>query len=309
VIILKTKKCSKCGRELPLTEIYFFKRKETKDGFRADCKECRGRRFTLPSDEIIPDGYKKCHICKQILPFESFNKSSDNKDGLQHRCKDCKKQYRAEHKDHIAEHYKKWRNNHKEELSEYSRQWKKEHKEQLKQYRIDHKDKIKEYNKKYREEHLEYFALYKKEHGQEHWRKNKEHYLAYARKRRNDNKEATNKKDRMYAHKRRAIIQKLESTLTIEQWETIKEYFNNCCAYCGKERPLAQEHFIPLSKGGAYTHNNIIPACKSCNSSKHDKDFSEWYPEHENYNPKREKTILKFLGYDKQGTQQPALMI
>ena len=34
----KTKRCSKCGRELPLTE--FYPRKDTKDGVQSRCKEC-----------------------------------------------------------------------------------------------------------------------------------------------------------------------------------------------------------------------------------------------------------------------------
>ena len=31
---------------------------------------------------------------------------------------------------------------------------------------------------------------------------------------------------------------------------------------------LEQEHVIPLSKGGALTLHNIVPACRSCNSKK-----------------------------------------
>jgi len=36
----KTKICSKCGKELLVTEEYFYIRKDSKDGFRNDCKEC-----------------------------------------------------------------------------------------------------------------------------------------------------------------------------------------------------------------------------------------------------------------------------
>ena len=71
---------------------------------------------------------------------------------------------------------------------------------------------------------------------------------------------------------------------------------------------LHQEHFIPLSKGGEYTHNNIIPACKSCNSSKQDTDFFEWYPTYEEYNEEREQFILEYLGYI-EDTQQLTLEV
>lgn len=36
---MKTKKCCKCGRELPLTEFHKFKR--SMDGHQAYCKQCR----------------------------------------------------------------------------------------------------------------------------------------------------------------------------------------------------------------------------------------------------------------------------
>lgn len=35
---IKTKKCKKCGRELPVTE--FYKKSDTRDGLQTWCKEC-----------------------------------------------------------------------------------------------------------------------------------------------------------------------------------------------------------------------------------------------------------------------------
>lgn len=43
---MKNKVCNKCGRELPLRNDYFERRKDgSKDGFRGVCRECRGKRF------------------------------------------------------------------------------------------------------------------------------------------------------------------------------------------------------------------------------------------------------------------------
>lgn len=42
---MEKKACSKCERELPLTNNYFETRKQNKDGFRGVCRECRGGRF------------------------------------------------------------------------------------------------------------------------------------------------------------------------------------------------------------------------------------------------------------------------
>jgi 5-methylcytosine-specific restriction endonuclease McrA len=113
---------------------------------------------------------------------------------------------------------------------------------------------------------------------------------------------------RAYCNSRRARERNLPNTYTAEQWDICKNHFNNFCAYCGEEKPLEQEHFLALSKGGEYTHNNIIPVCKSCNSGKQDNDFFDWYPKQDFYNKKREKKILKFLNYNN-GIQQLSLTI
>lgn len=104
--------------------------------------------------------------------------------------------------------------------------------------------------------------------------------------------------------KRRNRKKQLPSTLTIEQWEKVKQAFDNKCAYCGKMLPLEKEHFIALTNSGEFTSNNIICACKSCNSGKANRDFFEWYPRQKFHSKKRENKILKFLNYKTDGTQQ-----
>jgi len=97
---------------------------------------------------------------------------------------------------------------------------------------------------------------------------------------------------------RNAIKADLPHTFTIEQWDIAKQYFNNRCCYCERESVLHQEHFIAESNGGGYTKENIIPACHSCNSSKCNKSFFEWYPKKYFYSKEREEKILKFLSYE-----------
>ncbi len=62
------------------------------------------------------------------------------------------------------------------------------------------------------------------------------------------------------------------------------------------DQRLHQDHFIPLTKGGGYTKENIIPACRSCNASKQNADFEEWYPQYEYYSKEREQKILDYMG-------------
>ena len=101
----------------------------------------------------------------------------------------------------------------------------------------------------------------------------------------------------MYDQNRRARIKKLPCTLTVAQWNKAKEYFNNRCCYCGEEKLLAQEHFIAIGNSGEYGASNILPACKSCNSSKGIKDFASWYPLFKHYSKQREQKIFKYLNY------------
>jgi 5-methylcytosine-specific restriction endonuclease McrA len=69
--------------------------------------------------------------------------------------------------------------------------------------------------------------------------------------------------------KRRAIKEHAKiNDFTSDQWMLILKKYKYMCAYCNKADNLAQDHVIPLSKGGNHTANNIVPSCKSCNSKK-----------------------------------------
>ena len=76
--------------------------------------------------------------------------------------------------------------------------------------------------------------------------------------------------------KRKALLRELEHTLTKEEWIKTLTFFGNSCAYCGNGGDMDMEHVIPLSRGGGFTKENIVPACKSCNNRKRDKTVEEW---------------------------------
>ena len=40
------------------------------------------------------------------------------------------------------------------------------------------------------------------------------------------------------------------------------------CQYCGNTKELTLDHLVPKAKGGKTTWNNLITACKTCNSKK-----------------------------------------
>jgi hypothetical protein len=160
-------------------------------------------------------------------------------------------------------------------------------KELHKSYALAHAEEIRERSKKYREQNHERIDARHRAYFQSH----KGQY-------------------KINQQRRRTLMKNAEASLTLSQWNIIKSEFNYCCAYCGsEEQRLSQDHFVALTNGGEFTHNNIIPSCHSCNMSKGARDFFTWYPQQNFYNKFREKHILNFLHYGKTREQQLAISI
>ncbi len=100
------------------------------------------------------------------------------------------------------------------------------------------------------------------------WAKRNRTKLAAQARKRFATSEAVKENGRARRRRRRARMAKVATDLTPDQWTSIKEAYGHRCAYCHREKPLTQDHVVPISKGGAHTASNIVPACRSCNSSK-----------------------------------------
>ncbi len=49
------------------------------------------------------------------------------------------------------------------------------------------------------------------------------------------------------------------------------------CAYCGaSDGSLQRDCVLPISRGGRYTIDNVVPACRSCNASKCNHEVTGW---------------------------------
>lgn len=75
------------------------------------------------------------------------------------------------------------------------------------------------------------------------------------------------------SHRRRARIKNaMVNDLTATQIKVIKAHYNYTCSYCGVRQPkrITIDHIEPVTKGGSNTFSNIVLACRSCNSIKHD---------------------------------------
>jgi len=63
---------------------------------------------------------------------------------------------------------------------------------------------------------------------------------------------------------------------TIEQRLAKFALLGNICFYCGEAKKLTVDHKIPLARGGTDDIRNIVPACRSCNSSKNARTAKEY---------------------------------
>lgn len=297
------RRCVQCGEVKPATDEFFRMRNDGR--LRSStCRECsgirqgRGRNRWNTSDEPRKQekserqkqqtrtGYKVCSGCKRELPatLEYFwAQKSHAVDGLKSRCIECMGgQFRPGGKP-------------------------------TKNCQLDLPEDVRrcaicgEVLPKTDEN----FRSYERTRGGRSWiqwasycrpcesKKNKENQYAkydeYAIKRR---LWASKHRDELneYARQRRVLANSNGGKLHGDQWEETKDYFDGCCAYCGKKTDkLTRDHFIPITKGGSWDATNIVPACKSCNSSKNNKDFALWYPSTEYYDEGRERKILYYL--------------
>jgi len=58
--------------------------------------------------------------------------------------------------------------------------------------------------------------------------------------------------------------------------ERLKLKFPQACCYCGSTERLSLDHLIPRFRGGEDDADNLVWACRSCNSSKGNTDLLRW---------------------------------
>lgn len=222
---------------------------------------------------------KFCTKCGVEKPanLEHFYKEKRNKSGLYAHCKICSRQ--------ISKQYTE---KNKEKINDRNKKYEEKRRRYAEQYRKTNKEKVEEYQERVKEIRKEYF----KQHHKEYQKNNKERLKKYHKEYCKNNKDLING----LTQARRALKLSLPSTLTLKQWQSTKDHFNHECAYCGKQlKNLVQEHVIPLSKCGGYTKGNIIPSCKSCNSSKNASNMKTWYTTQSYFSIERYNKILAFI--------------
>jgi 5-methylcytosine-specific restriction endonuclease McrA len=79
-----------------------------------------------------------------------------------------------------------------------------------------------------------------------------------------------------YAKRRRGRVARADNDLTTGQWDSLRAAWGGC-AYCGAgDVALQRDCVMPISRGGRYTVENVVPACGSCNASKRNDEVTSW---------------------------------
>ncbi|HUF99789.1 MAG TPA: HNH endonuclease signature motif containing protein [Ilumatobacter sp.] len=87
---------------------------------------------------------------------------------------------------------------------------------------------------------------------------------------------ATGARAAKYARRRKKRMAKVEHDLSGDQWVALQAAWGGC-AYCGAiDGPLQRDCVLAISRGGRYTLDNIVPACRSCNASKCNDEVTGW---------------------------------
>ena len=79
-----------------------------------------------------------------------------------------------------------------------------------------------------------------------------------------------------YARRRQKRMARVEHDLTAVQWLALQAAWGGC-AYCGvSDTALQKDCVLAISRGGRYTVDNVVPACRSCNASKCNDEVTGW---------------------------------
>ncbi len=80
-----------------------------------------------------------------------------------------------------------------------------------------------------------------------------------------------------HARRRKRRMAAVVHDLDDAGWATLKESWGGACAYCGVLDGAPQKDCVlPISRGGRYTIDNVVPACRSCNASKCNLEVTMW---------------------------------
>jgi len=192
--------------------------------------------------------------CKECIKQLQRNYRQTNKEELKIKkkeyyesnkesCLNNKKEYYEKNREDICNKVKEYYKNNKNKINEYSSNYNKQNSQKIKakrkEYTLKNKDKIKEQRQKYMLS--DSYRIVRKKEKQNRRAKLKEHRI---------------------------------STIELKKFLNDKDSCYWCDAKIDKKIPYSYhlDHYVPLSKGGLNTIDNIVLSCPTCNMSKSNID-------------------------------------
>lgn len=209
----------------------------------------------MDSVSNIPENHKRCIKCNQIFPSveKYFQRRANGK--LRNACRNCQKAY-------YRQYYQK---NRERLLAQAKVDYYKRHEHHL-QKAAEGRKKYAEAFLRWRQDHRQHLREYTAQ-----WRQDNPHRELWSTKNR--------KRARVIKARYRANKKQAEGEYNKSDIDRIFRKQRGYCLYCGTELDdsFHIDHFIPLSRAGWNSPDNLALACHSCNSSKNDSLPYEWY--------------------------------
>ncbi|MBZ0280236.1 MAG: HNH endonuclease [Anaerolineae bacterium] len=240
---MQTKQCSKCKIEKPATTEFFVIDKRKRYGVGSRCREC--------VRETARERYKQPDFRpRKLTPEAQVRKNAKRREKratdpkfreherLQRLARDPEKRKVSD---------RKYREKNREKITIAQRERRKQNPE-----------KFRETNRRWIEANPEKAKLLVKRSMQ----KNPERV-------------------RLVSQQHRARKRNLPNSLNQDEWNYALNWFG-ACAYCGNKpkelRELQADHIVPLADPQCLgtVRENIVPACKTCNSSKCNRPLADW---------------------------------
>jgi hypothetical protein len=256
-----TKRCPKCGRDLPRSD--FQKNRKRDDGVQTYCKVCSSAlaktRNATPERKQAQNESRKakravmrvvreaaqaqikatlrsasekvCCKCGETKPIGDYTVDDRYVDGRYPWCFDCRRAWRSGRKEHQRDLEREWAAKNPDRVRELGRQ-----------FYARHKDRIAPKRRAYDRQRY--------------------HTDLAFRQRKNAQTAIKNRR-------RRAMLYGIETQHhTEKEWQALCERYDHRCLRCDQQVLLSRDHIVPVTKGGSDTIDNIQPLCRSCNSWK-----------------------------------------
>ena len=184
--------------------------------------------------------YKPCKGCNQVKPYSAYYLDRRPGRTVQSRCIECQKAYRLKNIDKDKANKAAYYQANKLKYKGY-------HKKRYSLHGVEIRQKVKNWRLENPKRFIEQQRNYRQ--------KNSDKHNEACQKRR--------------AQKKNNGIYKITKT-------ELKRLYSSPCFYCGSKEKITLDHVMPIALGGRHSIGNIVPACKSCNSSKSDSLLIYW---------------------------------